>query len=753
MVAGKDWPTHLDFQEALENTIVCFDDPGLKGGSIPRNALGFLRVSTGGFASVYQVESGGKKWAVRCFTSPIQVDTAKRYEAISAHLTKTRLPYTVDFAFDPRGVRVEGTLYPTVKMAWVPGETLSKTIVSLLAARDTAALTRLLKGWRRLCDDLYGAGVAHGDLQHGNILVTPDRQLKLVDYDGIFVPGLAGLRATELGQPSYQHPLRSKADFGLMLDRYAALVIYTAMAAIRVRPELWEQYDNEDNMLFTPDDHADPDGSPLFRDLVALGGTVGILAAELALAARQPLSTVPTIGEALTRSAPPVLPAPSRSALASRGASPEAWWKQAADAEPGGAAASQQESLPKVRPVWSRPGVAVVRWFEAEPVFGEVARTATVVTYPARRWFRKTAIQVPHVERAQIGSRQVPKERFEQLGSKAPPGLKSVAATAGLAYGLTQSAVLVWRLGGEDAAPVLIEALSDTVAVAAAGGTFAVATRAGLLLGRGTRVARKIGRVANAHFYAVAVSPDGRLVAAGLGQDKAAVVYEAGSGTQLLRLDGFRRMVQAVAFVGDNRIIVGSDDSTVVLFDLSGKQVATSRHHTQPIVAVAGSHSGAFGATADSSGAVHIYSGMDLRHRLEVNLGDRVKGMTFSPSAQYLVVAVSEGYVAVVNVRTGRVDAKLRAQPDVTYACSGVDIDDNHDLVTSHVNGLLVLWSADQERPAIDLRLVSLTKPPSSGVQCPLCKRPMVTRERRTPPNTQFWGCPAFPRCRGTRNI
>jgi thiamine kinase-like enzyme len=36
---------------------------------------------------------------------------------------------------------------------------------------------------------LNRAGVAHGDLQHGNILVANGKP-KLIDYDGMYVPAL-----------------------------------------------------------------------------------------------------------------------------------------------------------------------------------------------------------------------------------------------------------------------------------------------------------------------------------------------------------------------------------------------------------------------------------------------------------------------------------------------------------------------------------------------------------------------------------
>src|SRR5438034_11486371 len=66
--------------------------------------------------------------------------------------------------------------------------------------------------------------MAHGDLQHGNILVRGG-SIHLVDYDGMWVPALKGRHATETGHRAYQHPERSEQDYGQEIDRFSVLVI------------------------------------------------------------------------------------------------------------------------------------------------------------------------------------------------------------------------------------------------------------------------------------------------------------------------------------------------------------------------------------------------------------------------------------------------------------------------------------------------------------------------------------------------
>ncbi len=337
MTASKDWPTHLDFRDALGNTLVCFRDPDLTGGEVRKNKLGFPLGFTGGFASVYRIEKGGRQWAVRCFTSPLPPDAAERYAAISAHLQSAGLAYTVPFSYDPHGIRVEGNLYPTVKMEWVEAKQLNRYVDQLVAGADTATISTLLCQWQQMCADLAQARIAHGDLQHGNVLVVPGGQLRLVDYDGMYVPGLDGRKATELGQPAYQHPARDRSLFDHGLDRYAALAIYTALAALAQVPTLWSRYNNEDNLLFTPDDHVDPGRSQVFTELVGFSPPVNVLAAALAEAALGSPSSVPTIEVALARTTPARLPSARPSDRVAEGRPGTApWYREAAAAEAGG---------------------------------------------------------------------------------------------------------------------------------------------------------------------------------------------------------------------------------------------------------------------------------------------------------------------------------------------------------------------------------------------------------------------------------
>jgi hypothetical protein len=297
------WPTPQDYNEAVQNPQYSFSDRELQGGSCELTALGLPKPITGNFASVYRLRCKGRDWAVRCFWREL-ADMQQRYAAISAHLVAARLPYTVSFEYQPQGIRVRGSWYPILKMEWVEGQLLNEYLVSRL--HDPASLQALMERWMRLATDLERAGCAHGDLQHGNVLVVND-ELKLVDYDGMFVPTLVGLGSHELGHQHYQHPRRGAMDFNPQLDRFSAWVIYVSISALQVDPSLWTTTQaGDERLLFRRQDFEDP-ASSAFLTLLTHHPDPGLqaLAARFRALLDEPLPALSSLSTALRDSALP----------------------------------------------------------------------------------------------------------------------------------------------------------------------------------------------------------------------------------------------------------------------------------------------------------------------------------------------------------------------------------------------------------------------------------------------------------------
>src|SRR5262249_13587684 len=178
-----------------------------------------------------------------------------RYQAISEHLRQTQRAFMVEFDYFDEGIRIGGPWYPLVKMRWVEGFRLNEFIREQLD--KPVLLERLAQMWVRLAQELRDAQMAHGDLQHGNVLLVPGSKnaslaLKLIDYDGMYVPALADRPSGEIGHPHYQHPQRLReGGYDQEMDRFSHLLIYTALRCLRAGgADLWQRHDNGENMLF-----------------------------------------------------------------------------------------------------------------------------------------------------------------------------------------------------------------------------------------------------------------------------------------------------------------------------------------------------------------------------------------------------------------------------------------------------------------------------------------------------------------------
>lgn len=265
-VAGRRFPTGANYVEALQNPTLCFEDPDLKNGSVQQSPVLGPKAISGNFASVFSITApGGQRYALKCFTRDSSTLEA-RYQAISKRLSdlkpaKLSQPWPVGLAYLPRGVLVAGQWYPALKMAWVEGTNLITWIDRNI--RNTAAVLGIAERFAALTADLEKLGIAHGDLQHGNLLVAADGTLRLVDYDGMYVPALKGQGATESGHRNYQSPNRTSSDFGPTMDRFSSWVIYLALVAVAADPGIWDQLHDPEGefLILKEDDFKEPQSS------------------------------------------------------------------------------------------------------------------------------------------------------------------------------------------------------------------------------------------------------------------------------------------------------------------------------------------------------------------------------------------------------------------------------------------------------------------------------------------------------------
>ena len=265
----RSWPDAVAFREAIQTPTVALEGNRLvlQHATVATDRLGMPLAYSGRFAVVFRLTTqAGERWALRCFTSPGEdgrgATRATRYQVIAAHTTKMDNTF-VPFRYIHQGIRIGSDWFPTVAMRWATGEPLGRWVENHLT--DPEALRRLCASLSGLLERLEAAGIAHGDWQHDNLLISEDgARVTLVDYDGMFVPEFAGQSCPELGHPNYQHPDRTTAHFGPGLDRFACLVIETALLALAHDSSLWARFADGESLLFKKQDLADPEISPVF---------------------------------------------------------------------------------------------------------------------------------------------------------------------------------------------------------------------------------------------------------------------------------------------------------------------------------------------------------------------------------------------------------------------------------------------------------------------------------------------------------
>lgn len=219
----------------------------------------------GGYCVVFPFETPAKKYAVRCWHVNI-ADIRRRTKLIAEAIQAARLPYFVGFEYVPDGVQTAQGAQDIVVMDWVKAQSLKAYIADHIAQPDK--ITALANRFKEMVVDLHQHHMAHGDLQHGNIMVKEDGSIVLVDYDSMYVPALAGCSDDIKGLAGYQHPARwENRTLTEKIDYFSELIIYTSLLALAQNPHLWQELNLEDTetLLFSHGDIASKGSSEIFQ--------------------------------------------------------------------------------------------------------------------------------------------------------------------------------------------------------------------------------------------------------------------------------------------------------------------------------------------------------------------------------------------------------------------------------------------------------------------------------------------------------
>jgi hypothetical protein len=233
---------------------------------------------SGAFAAVFKGYLNGINYAIRCFLTA-EDEKSIRYKVICEYLKGIRSSWKTECEFIENEIRINSNSYPVLKMEWLTGLLINQFVSNHLS--DNHVLTELQKKLVHLSSELEKFSIGHGDLQCGNIIITGNTsnfQVRLIDYDGMFVPAFANLMSMENGRSEFQHPQKTLHDFGPEMDRFSIWVMITALEALKFDKALWREtmqggFNTLDNFLFVNQDFLNPNKSKLFNSLYNLNST------------------------------------------------------------------------------------------------------------------------------------------------------------------------------------------------------------------------------------------------------------------------------------------------------------------------------------------------------------------------------------------------------------------------------------------------------------------------------------------------
>lgn len=261
-------PSFEDYVAAVQYPELCFLDSELQRGSTDEGQMGEPDYVTGQYSIVFPVTSpSGRRYAVKCFTSDSAYLLA-RYQMMHARLAELKPTWAVEFVFQSNGIRVNGEIYPILRMDWIEAPSLLNWLE--LPTTNQKAIIELAASFYGVAQQLTGVGIAHGDLQHGNILVEKGSRPRLIDYDGMYFNGLDQIPPTEEGLDSYQSPKRTSADYGPSIDNFSTWLIFLSLRALAADVTLLDALNpppRGEFLLLSRADFLDPSSSARLKTL------------------------------------------------------------------------------------------------------------------------------------------------------------------------------------------------------------------------------------------------------------------------------------------------------------------------------------------------------------------------------------------------------------------------------------------------------------------------------------------------------
>jgi WD40 repeat protein len=204
--------------------------------------------------------------------------------------------------------------------------------------------------------------------------------------------------------------------------------------------------------------------------------------------------------------------------------------------------------------------------------------------------------------------------------------------------------------------------------------------------------------------FALAFSPDGRLLASSATGENVLRVWDVASGRQVQTLSGHTGWVRGLAFSPDGKLLAsGSVDNSIRLWDTaSAKVVRTLSGHTDWLGGVAFAPDGASLVSASRDGTVRLWdvaSGSE-RAGFSFKMPGRSGGEThwstavaFAPDGKQIAVGGTDNLARLIDAQTGKVLHELRGHTDWIFIRGLAYTPDGQTLLTASLDGSVRAWN------------------------------------------------------------